>query len=99
MAVSGSADWKIKIHKEINKTCSGVLRVKLTGNIRKSQFVIITHLGLSPTEKMQEFTFKTHEVGSVESVTFSRLTDDVSTQCEINEIHLEKLPQAKVVFT
>lgn len=99
MPVCGSADWKIKIHKEVNKTCTGVLRVKLTGNIRKSQFIIITHKGLSPTEKIQEFSFKTHEVGTVESVILSRLTEDGESMCDISEIHLEKLPTAKVVFT
>lgn len=98
MAVCGSAEWKIKINKEINKSCSGVLRLKLIGNIRRSQFIIISHNGLIPTEKFQEFTFKTHEVGSVESLTFSRLIDDES-MCEISEIHLEKLPQKKVVFS
>jgi hypothetical protein len=98
MAVCGSAEWKIKINKEINKSCSGVLRLKLIGNIRRSQFIIISHNGLNPTEKIQEFTFKTHEVGSVESLIFSRLIDDES-MCDISEIHLEKLPQKKVVFS
>jgi len=98
MAVCGSTEWKIKFDKEINKSCSGVIRIKLIGNIRRSQFIIISNNGLNPAEKLLEFTFKTHEVGSIESVILSRLVDDDS-MCDISEIHLEKLPQKKVVFT
>jgi len=69
-----------------------VLRIKLLGNIRNSQFIIISHLGLNPTEQIQEFLFKTNEVGSVETMIFSRLIEDNGDLCELKEINLEKLP-------
>jgi len=84
--------------KEVNKFCTGILKLKIYGTINNAPYIILATKGLSPQLREQEFDLTTNEVGEIGEVDILRVVEEGDlTECDLQGFAVEH-PPGKLTF-